>query len=44
MKTFTLALLVAGLFLSACALDPYSTQPEVDIDPDKLDEPVPPSN
>ncbi|MEQ9316072.1 MAG: hypothetical protein RLN72_09470 [Henriciella sp.] len=37
------ALLLAALLLAGCALDPYSTQPEVDIDPDKIDDPVPPS-
>ncbi|MGB3627783.1 MAG: hypothetical protein WA989_18300 [Henriciella sp.] len=38
------SLLIAALLLAGCALDPYSTQPEVDIDPEKIDEPVPPSS
>lgn len=41
MKKLSFTLLVLGLLTAACALDPYSTQPEVDIDPDKMDEPVP---
>ena len=34
----TLPLLVALLALSACHTDPYGTQPEVKIDPEKLEE------
>ena len=33
-----LPLLVALLALSACLTDPYGTQPEVKIDPEKLEE------
>ncbi len=41
MRKLTCLLLALGLVTTACALDPYSTQPEVDIDPDKIDQPVP---
>lgn len=41
MKAFTLSALLACLLFAGCVTDPFSTQPEVDIDPDKVDEPVP---
>ncbi len=28
--------LMASLILAGCATDPFSTEPEVDIDPDKV--------
>ena len=43
MKRLSLPALLALLLLAGCAIDPFSTQPEVDIDPDKVDEPVPES-
>ena len=41
MKTITLSALLACLVFAGCALAPFSTRPEVDIDPDKVDEPAP---
>lgn len=42
MKTALLIVtLLATLAVAACAVDPFSKEPEVDIDPDRIDEPVP---
>ncbi|MEQ8558070.1 MAG: hypothetical protein RIB03_07090 [Henriciella sp.] len=40
MKTLTFTTLIACLFVAACAMDVLSTEPEVDIDPDKVDNPT----
>lgn len=40
MKRAALLALIASLVLAACATDIYSTQPEVDIDPEKAENPT----
>lgn len=42
MKTAILSALLTCFLAAGCAMDVLSTEPEVDIDPDKLDDPVPP--
>ena len=40
MKPATLTALIASLLLAACATDVLSTEPEVDIDPEKAENPT----
>ena len=40
MTRIALLALIASLLLAGCATDVLSTEPEVDIDPDKVDNPT----